>query len=163
MIGIILFLIPKILAVFLAWVAFRQSQRAQRKNRVIAYHYWLLGMTGYNIVISWTWGWLQDLVWVPYFLCALGYSVSMILSTCKDRKAYKVACNGIAKQIQAIHSSLEAQIPQIGQEQGEIISALDHTQSWQADESKDSLFAMEMAQRYFNEHGGSYHANRHQP
>lgn len=89
MIGMLLFLLPKLLAVFLVWTTVRQFQCAHRRGKVKAYQYWQLGMAGYYSAFVLTWGWLQVIVWVLYSLCILGYLVSMAHSVSKDKREHK--------------------------------------------------------------------------
>lgn len=149
MIGMILFLIPRLAAIILAAVSVYLFVKAKRRGRLEPLHYWLIGMAVYDAITGWVSGILYWGAEILFILCMLGYTVSVLLYAHKEYRQSKARTAEIAAQIavleadiarqtqerdeiQASMHSLGAEMAQLDQERGEIVRALDLVESWQA-------------------------------
>jgi len=88
---LLLFLVifPKIVALLLLCNMLYIFRRMRRKNHVDPWVYFGIGMVGYNVFVSWTYGWLQHLELVMMLLCLIGMFITQAHSIWKMRKEVK--------------------------------------------------------------------------
>jgi hypothetical protein len=107
----------------------------QKKGRIYPWIYFAMGIAGYGILWSLSWGWLQHLEAVMMVLCCIGMIVAHGIQGINDRKALN--------QQQAKRTRLQG-----------IIDQLDTVQTrWLADElTNDEYDALmnDIQQRYYN-------------
>src|SRR2546421_4461918 len=86
---LLFFFIPKFVAGLITGVVISHLYIMYRKKRIDHWIYFGLVMAGYNIVVQWTWGWLQHVALVLMLLCVIGMFVAQACTIHKMRNNIK--------------------------------------------------------------------------
>src|SRR5205807_9755126 len=86
---ILFYFLPKFVAGLIIGVVLSHFYIMYRKNRIYPWIYFGLGLAGYNIVVQWTWGWLQHVALVLMLLCVIGMFVAQACTMHKMRNNIK--------------------------------------------------------------------------